>query len=931
MKKKIGNLIRFILSIIMILCLCQSALADTLEFPPGLKTIEDEAFYGDQSLDKAVLPDGIQDIGNKAFGNSGLKEINLPDSLENNVPADAFDENVTFKKSNSRMIVLDANALEILFALHANEMIVGRGIYCTYPEEAVELPVVTKDDGSLLLQRILELKPDLIVSSSLNITNEQKETLESSGITVAITGSETISNLNGLYNFIRELGTISNKTYVANELVKRIQTVFSQIRNNAKRSNKTVFFDLGYGFSIGKDTLIGEVADAIGMRNAFDNYSGFCMYAPEEVFIKNPDYIITIQESENNSLWELTDAASNNHVFTIDADTLKYLYSPSYRLAEAAIELYSLIYNDNSTLFPDMKAPVFIEEHAEAYEAWWNNNVASLYKTYTQQAYSKDNVYSDHNFLLRKMAELADLKRDEDTANANQWKEKYNSDDNFWLLDDEARLRLTLTNLAKTIEEDTAKENLIVHKDLQNVSLVSLANQEVALTDNKMARIKDASDWAINAIRTAVNVYSVYENMNTETVTELSDKQKLANVFINAFKEAILRFPTAAMETLIEAQAKYDAAYILRAYIREYVDALKDSCKAYADYIADTYFGSNKLFEKDNNDYYGKAVKIFISAFNKAGSDEEALTKEARNAILSGTGYSYEEVLKYASEYTDDMLSRLDKQFWCQQFVNFLRDIAKDILKEIFDKWDEEQIIGMLDKFIVIEVKEDCSIDCSFDFDGLVEQMLDYQNINSTAVMLTGIQLSDNDFNAGWALVKNEIIGKKADGYVTKDVSKALKDNVKITGKIKKIIETAWKVGEGFVKMSHELIELNQIGQGKTLYDTYGCALIDSFGQRINMRAKGEIVTGMTEEHFATWDVKKKESQRQALVSLLNLDEYIVITYKNMKTINENNGNKFNSGYEWADDSDIDYALKTIRNIRTAIKDVPKECQIYEK
>lgn len=812
MKKKPGKLIRSILSIIMILCLCQSALADTLKLPPGLKTIEDEAFHKDISLDKVVLPEGIEKIGQQAFADSGLMEINLPESLSD-VAENAFEGTNIEEQDDSFFI-----GIEEYDTVFTDSM-----VFRWKPiQGATEYRIfLGSDSGGVAASPETDLKSRYIDEN----------------ITMADTKFYTTSG--------RITGTISEKS----RLFTEYDWIYKQLFKEHERIDLMVMV-VGYGRD---KKAIGDVFDP-----------------------KHRIYVVLSYPQED-------------------------------------------------------PAPVFIGEHAKAYEAWWNNNVASLYKIYTQQAYSKDNVYSDHNFLLRKMAELADLKRDEDTANANQWKEKYNSEDNFWLLDDEARLRLTLTNLAKTIEEDKAKENLIVHKDLQNVSLVSLANQEVALTDNKMARVKDASDWAINAIRTAVNVYSVYENMETETATELSDKQKLANVFIDAFKEAILRFPTAVMETLIEAQAQYDAAYILRAYTREYVNALKESCEAYADYIADTYFGSNKLFEKDNNDYYGKAVKIFLSAFNKAGSDDAVLIKKARNAILSGTGYSYEEVLKYASEYTDDLLSRLDKQFWCQQFVNLLRDIARNILEEIFDKWDEQQIIGMLDQFIVIKVKEDCSIDCSFDFDGLVEQMLDYQKVNSTAVMLTGIQLTDSDFNSGWAKVKEEIIGKNADGYVTNDISKALKDNVKITGKIKKIAETAWKVGEDIVKMSHDLIELDQIGQGKTLYDTYGCALIDSFGQRINMRAKGEIVTGMTEEHFAAWDVKKKESQRQALVSLLNLDEYIVITYKNMKTINENNGNKFNSGYEWADDSDIDYALKTIRNIRTAIKDVPKECQIYEK
>lgn len=53
----------------------------TLTLPSDLKIIEEEAFYGDKSLDKVVLPDGVKAIGRNAFANSSIKSINLPSSI----------------------------------------------------------------------------------------------------------------------------------------------------------------------------------------------------------------------------------------------------------------------------------------------------------------------------------------------------------------------------------------------------------------------------------------------------------------------------------------------------------------------------------------------------------------------------------------------------------------------------------------------------------------------------------------------------------------------------------------------------------------------------------------------------------------------------------------------------------------------------------
>ena len=61
-----------------------------LRLPQALEVIEEEAFYGDNSIDKVELGDNVKEIRARAFANSTLSEINLPASIET-IDTTAFD------------------------------------------------------------------------------------------------------------------------------------------------------------------------------------------------------------------------------------------------------------------------------------------------------------------------------------------------------------------------------------------------------------------------------------------------------------------------------------------------------------------------------------------------------------------------------------------------------------------------------------------------------------------------------------------------------------------------------------------------------------------------------------------------------------------------------------------------------------------------
>ena len=67
--------------LILLSMMAFTAAAEALALPASLKTIKAEAFMGDRSVKKVIVPEGTVEIGERAFADSGLRRIVLPVSL----------------------------------------------------------------------------------------------------------------------------------------------------------------------------------------------------------------------------------------------------------------------------------------------------------------------------------------------------------------------------------------------------------------------------------------------------------------------------------------------------------------------------------------------------------------------------------------------------------------------------------------------------------------------------------------------------------------------------------------------------------------------------------------------------------------------------------------------------------------------------------
>ncbi len=281
------------------------------------------------------------------------------DESKDNVITDITGHEVKVPEKIERVVVLSAGECEIVYALGAGDLVVGRGEYCNYPEEVADVEAV-KSGSETNLEQIIGLDPDLVIMSYMDQTEEQIQAIEKAGISVCLT-KET--NIDGVYKSIEVLGKLLGKEAEADKVTKEMQNTFSDLRDKVAKldeseKGKSVYFEvspLQYGlWTAGADTYMNEIIEMLSLKNAFADISGWAEVSEEQVLERNPDYIVTItmyfgegqtpvEEILGRKGWNGMDAIKNKAVYNANSDEIS---RPGPRLADAATMLYEFVYGE---------------------------------------------------------------------------------------------------------------------------------------------------------------------------------------------------------------------------------------------------------------------------------------------------------------------------------------------------------------------------------------------------------------------------------------------------------------------------------------------------------------------------------------------------------------------------------------------------------
>jgi len=233
---------------------------------------------------------------------------------------------VTLAKPAERIISTAPHITEFLFEVGGGARIAGVTSHSNYPQKAQSLYLVG-DNRRIDMERVLALKPDLVIAWRGGNPVRQIDQLEKIGIPVFYSD---LKNMGDIPRTFERFGVLAGEEKQGKERAlhwkKRMESLKRQYRD---RSVLSVFYQISERplYTLNGKHIVSEAMRICGGENIF---SGLAVIAPrvsvESVLEKNPDVIFISRSggsANGTAFWQRFDvigAVRKNNLFEIDPD-----------------------------------------------------------------------------------------------------------------------------------------------------------------------------------------------------------------------------------------------------------------------------------------------------------------------------------------------------------------------------------------------------------------------------------------------------------------------------------------------------------------------------------------------------------------------------------------------------------------------------------
>lgn len=199
---------------------------------------------------------------------------------------------VSLPQQIDRVISLAPNLTEIVFAVGAGDRLVGRTSYCNYPAEAKAVAEIG-DTLHPSLERIISLKPQLVLISTASQLEVFTQQLQNQNIAVFVTDPH---DLDGVFRSIEQVGAILGHTEQAKLLVHELRERTNAVEEAVKQKQPVrVFYQLSAEplYTAGHDAFVTDLIRRAGAVSVTADVPGaWPKYSNESALAARPEAII---------------------------------------------------------------------------------------------------------------------------------------------------------------------------------------------------------------------------------------------------------------------------------------------------------------------------------------------------------------------------------------------------------------------------------------------------------------------------------------------------------------------------------------------------------------------------------------------------------------------------------------------------------------
>lgn len=250
---------------------------------------------------------------------------------------DDLSRTVTLPAHIHRVVTLAPNVTEIIFALGAGEKIVGTDDFSNYPAGALNLPKVGGMQPNI--EKIVQLKPDLVLASTEGNHPNLARALESAHIPLYVLRTDRIAEIAPA---MRRVGTLLEAPRTDEAVAALEKNIAAQKRTRAQHQRVMFAVWTDPLYVAGRATFTDDLFAITGAENAV-TLNGWPQYSLESFVAAPPDLLLYPKGSvtpEQVAALLARAPGVRTRAVAVDQDVFQ---RPGPRVAEAAHALNDIL------------------------------------------------------------------------------------------------------------------------------------------------------------------------------------------------------------------------------------------------------------------------------------------------------------------------------------------------------------------------------------------------------------------------------------------------------------------------------------------------------------------------------------------------------------------------------------------------------------